>query len=145
MKPKTPGTPGPLRLFAVIAYDLMLLLSVLLIAGFVAVALNGGEAIGANNPVFVIYLLAVCIFFYGWFWTHGGQTLGMRAWRVYLMSHGQVGISWKQAFMRFSIAIISFLALGLGFIWLWLSKEKLSWHDLFSGSQLVYFPKEEIG
>ncbi len=141
MNPETPDTPSPLRLFAVIAYDLMLLLSVLLLAGFVAVVFNGGEAIGAKNPVFVVYLLAVSFFFYGWFWTHGGQTLGMRAWKVYLISRSSSDISWKQAAMRFIVAIVSWLCLGLGFYWQWLGKNRQSWHDTASMTRLLVIKK----
>ncbi|HAD32473.1 MAG: hypothetical protein CMH20_07695 [Methylophaga sp.] len=124
-------------------YDSMLLVSVLLVAAAVAVALNGGEAIGANNPFFFVYLLGVAFIFYGWFWTHGGQTLGMRAWRVYLISGQNTGINWQQAFLRFMVGLFSWLPLGLGYWWLWLSPDKLSWHDIASGSYLVYSPKEK--
>lgn len=133
---------GPFRLLAVIFYDCMLLVSVLLVAAAVAVALNGGEAIGANNPFFFVYLLGVAFAFYGWFWTHGGQTLGMRAWRVYLVSENSTGVNWQQAFLRFVVGIFSWLPLGLGYWWLWLSPDKLSWHDIASGSYLVYSPKK---
>ena len=51
----TTRKPGPLRLLAVMLYDAMLLVSVLLVAAAVAVAFNNGEAIGANNPFFFIY------------------------------------------------------------------------------------------
>lgn len=141
MTTKTPNTPSPFRLFAVIAYDLMLLLSVLLLAGFIAVVLNGGEAIGANNPVFAVYIVAVSFFFYGWFWTHGGQTLGMRAWRVYLISQLPTDITWRQAAIRFIVALLSWLCLGLGFYWQWLSKQQQSWHDMASMSRLVVIKK----
>jgi len=137
----TTHKPSPLRLLAVMLYDSMLLVSVLLVAAAVAVALNGGEAIGANNPFFFVYLLGVAFIFYGWFWTHGGQTLGMRAWRVYLISGNNTGINWQQAFLRFIVGIFSWLPLGLGYWWLWLSPDKLSWHDIASGSYLVYSPK----
>ena len=137
----TPRKPSPFRLLAVMMYDSMLLVSVLLVAAAVAVALNGGEAIGANNPFFFVYLLGVAFIFYGWFWTHGGQTLGMRAWRVYLISGNNTGINWQQAFLRFVVGIFSWLPLGLGYWWLWLSPDKLSWHDIASGSYLVYSPK----
>jgi len=137
----TPRKPSPFRLLAVMLYDSMLLVSVLLVAAAVAVALNGGEAIGANNPFFFVYLLGVAFIFYGWFWTHGGQTLGMRAWRVYLISGNNTGINWQQAFLRFVVGIFSWLPLGLGYWWLWLSPDKLSWHDIASGSYLVYSPK----
>jgi len=137
----TPRKPSPFRLLAVMLYDSMLLVSVLLVAAAVAVALNGGEAIGANNPFFFVYLLGVAFIFYGWFWTHGGQTLGMRAWRIYLISGNNTGINWQQAFLRFVVGIFSWLPLGLGYWWLWLSPDKLSWHDIASGSYLVYSPK----
>ena len=137
----TPRKPSPFRLLAVMMYDSMLLVSVLLVAAAVAVALNGGEAIGANNPFFFVYLLGVAFIFYGWFWTHGGQTLGMRAWRVYLISGQNTGINWQQAFLRFMVGLFSWLPLGLGYWWLWLSPDKLSWHDIASGSYLVYSPK----
>lgn len=136
------GKPGPLRLLAVMLYDTMLLVSVLMVASAVAVALNGGEAIGANNPFFFVYLLGVAFVFYGWFWTHGGQTLGMRAWQVYLISGNTTGISWQQAFLRFVVGIFSWLPLGLGYWWLWLSPDKLSWHDIASASYLIYRPKK---
>jgi uncharacterized RDD family membrane protein YckC len=139
----TPRKPSPFRLLAVMLYDSMLLVSVLLVAAAVAVALNGGEAIGANNPFFFVYLLGVAFIFYGWFWTHGGQTLGMRAWRVYLISGNNTGINWQQAFLRFMVGLFSWLPLGLGYWWLWLSPDKLSWHDIASGSYLVYSPKEK--
>lgn len=135
--------PGPFRLLGVMLYDIMLLVSVLMVAAAIAVALNGGEAIGANNPFFFIYLIGVAFFFYGWFWTHGGQTLGMRAWRIYLVSGNSTGISWQQAFLRFVVGIFSWLPLGLGYWWLWLSPDKLSWHDIASGSYLIYSPKQK--
>jgi len=139
----TPRKPSPFRLLAVMLYDSMLMVSVLLVAAAVAVALNGGEAIGANNPFFFVYLLGVAFIFYGWFWTHGGQTLGMRAWRIYLISGNNTGINWQQAFLRFMVGLFSWLPLGLGYWWLWLSPDKLSWHDIASGSYLVYSPKEK--
>ena len=139
----TSHKPGLFRLLGVMLYDSMLLVSVLLVAAAVAVAFNGGEAIGANNPFFFVYLLGVAFIFYGWFWTHGGQTLGMRAWRVYLISGQNTGINWQQAFLRFMVGLFSWLPLGLGYWWLWISPDKLSWPDIASGSYLIYSPKKQ--
>jgi hypothetical protein len=36
---------------------------VLLVAGFIAVAFNGGEAISSSNPFFMLYILGVSFFF----------------------------------------------------------------------------------
>jgi len=130
--------PSLLRYLAVMLYDSLLLLSILLLAGLVAVALNGGNAIGQGNPFFMLYLLAVSFLFYGWFWTHGGQTLGMRSWKVKLISHLGSEISWKQAFFRFASALISWLPAGLGFWWQYVSKDKESWPDMMSGTFLHF-------
>lgn len=129
--------PSLIRHLMIMLYDVLLLLSALLFAATVAVVANAGEAIGANNPVFFFYLLMVSLFFYGWFWTHGGQTLGMRAWKVYLVTEDYQPVSWKQASLRFAAALMSWLCLGLGYWWQWLSKEKKSWPDIISSTQLI--------
>lgn len=135
--------PSPLRQLMAMLYDLLLLLSVLFLATIVPVVLNGGQAINSGNPLFFFYLLMVGLFFYGWFWTHGGQTLGMRAWKIYLVGQNHVSITWKQASLRFAAALLSWLFLGLGFWWQWIGKEKQSWHDVISGTQLILHKPEK--
>jgi uncharacterized RDD family membrane protein YckC len=122
----------------VMVYDLLLLLSSLLLATFPIVALNGGEAIGQGNPFFIAYLFVVSFGFYGWFWTHGGQTLGMRSWRVFLRSQTLSPVSWQQAFLRFAVSLIAWLPLGLGIWWQYLGKDNVSWPDTLSGTYLDY-------
>lgn len=129
--------PGPLRMLAVWLYDLLLLIALWLAAGLLVVILNGGEAIRADNPFFPLLIVALTFLFYGWFWTHGGQTLGMRAWKVYLTSQGRPGINWLQAGIRFGVAVASLFSAGIGFVWMWVSPQKHSWHDSASGSSLV--------
>ncbi|MCX4187701.1 RDD family protein [Methylophaga sp. OBS4] len=129
--------PGLFRQLMVMLYDLLLLLSALFLATVIPVVINGGQAIGASNPLFLFYLLMVSLFFYGWFWTHGGQTLGMRAWKVYLIGQQQREVTWKQASLRFAAALVSWLCLGLGFWWQWLGKDKQSWPDMISQTQLI--------
>ena len=104
-----------LRRLAAIVYDGLLLIGVLVgataLALGLAVALLGGEAVKLHdplqaNPFFQTYLLLVCFFFYGGFWTHGGQTLGMRAWRLRLQRRDGRGIGWWQALLRFLIGTL---------------------------------------
>lgn len=144
---QTVSSPSLLRHLAIVVYDLVLLLSVLLFAAAIAVAFNalftGGQAIASGNPFFFLYLLTVSFLFYGWFWTHGGQTLGMRAWKVFLLSENHHRISWQQAFFRFVVAIPSWFLLGIGFWGQWLGKSKQSWPDLMSHSYL-HFDKKNI-
>ncbi|MDB2705048.1 RDD family protein [Pseudomonadota bacterium] len=134
--------PSLFRYLGVMLYDTLLLLSVLLLAAAIAVAVNAisnnGEAIEAGNPFFSLYLLAVSYLFYGWFWMHGGQTLGMRTWKVYLINNTDTNITWNQATIRFFVAIIAWIPAGLGFWWLYFGKDNLSWPDALSGTKLHY-------
>lgn len=130
--------PGLLRHLIVIIYDLLLLLSCLLLATLIIVALNGGEAVGQGNPFFIAYLFLVSFLFYGWFWTHGGQTLGMRSWQVFLLSHANEPVSWQQAFLRFAVTFIAWLPLGFGIWYQYLGKDKVSWPDSLSSTYLIY-------
>jgi uncharacterized RDD family membrane protein YckC len=88
------------------------------------------------------YLLAVIILFFGWFWTHGGQTIGMRAWKIRLVddSPGATStgtISSLQVVIRLAVAAISWAVLGMGFLWSLLDRERRTWHDMASRSRLV--------
>ena len=126
-----------LRRLGAVLYDTLLLLSVLFIATALVLVLTGGEAIPAGNPFFSSYLLFICFMFYGWFWTHGGQTLGMRAWKIRIQQRNGAAISWWQAVLRFLSAIVSWLALGLGFLWMLMDRDKMTWHDRWSKTVLV--------
>ena len=100
----------PRRLAAVV-YDGLLLVGVLIAAtglamGVIALASGSGESVKAggsltHNPFFQTYLLLVCFLFYGGFWVHGGQTLGLRAWRLRLQRRDGGNIRWQQALLRF--------------------------------------------
>lgn len=136
-------TPGFFRRMAVVLYDSILLLAVLFLATIIALPFNSGEAFSSSQVLYPAYLFAVSFVFYGWFWIHGGQTLGLRSWKLTILTLDQKPISWKQAFIRFTTAIISWLCLGLGFIWLLVDKKKLTWHDRLSGSTL-FFNKVEV-
>ncbi len=75
---------GLLRLLGAVAYDLLLWLAVLFLATALILPISGGDALRAGNPLYTSYLFMVSFFFYAWFWVHGGQTLGMRAWRLHV-------------------------------------------------------------
>ena len=153
------------RRLAAIVYDGLLLIGVLVgataLALGLAVALLGGEAVKLHNPLqanpfFQTYLLLVCFFFYGGFWTHGGQTLGMRAWRLRLQRRDGRGIGWWQALLRFligtlwlapvaylhqvlKVGVISGLGAGFGCLLLLLA---LRLPDRASETELVMLPKK---
>jgi len=131
------------RRLAAALYDALLLVGILFIATFAAYPFTGSLADGHPHPVFSIYLFLVSFAFYGWFWTHGGQTLGMKVWNIRVQNREGGGITLWQAALRFVVAIASWLLLGLGFLWSLVDKEKLTWHDRYSMTVLVVLPKQK--
>ncbi len=130
---------GLLRCFMAIIYDSLLLFSALLFASALAYPITNGQI----TLAFRIYLLMVIFFYFVWPWLHGGQTLGMRAWRIQLQSIDNKPLSWQQVIRRFLVAIISWLGLGMGFFWAIIDKQQRTWHDLGSNTRLVYLGKRE--
>ncbi|MBE0439423.1 MAG: RDD family protein [Gammaproteobacteria bacterium] len=140
--PESYCKPSIFRYLGIMIYDTLLLLSVLLFASALAVGfnalVNNANAIESGNPFFPLYLVTISFIFYGWFWTHGGQTLGMRSWKVYLVNGSDTNITWRQAFIRFVVGIISWLPAGMGYWWLYFGKNKQSWLDIMSRTRLHY-------
>lgn len=140
------------RLLAII-YDLFLLIAVFFAVGIPLSILttfifNAGNAITEEHRFYLLNqviilgsLFIASVFFYGWFWTHGGQTLGMKTWRIMLISNKTQKISWKQAIQRYCAAILSWLVLGMGFLLSLLDDKKRCWHDMLSGTHLVQLEK----
>ncbi len=122
-------------------YDALLLLSALMIATAIALFVTKGASL-AHNPFFRTTLFLICFSFYAWFWLHGGQTLGMRAWKLRLQNKDGRPITIWQALLRFLVAIPSLAFAGLGFLWMLIDKDKMTLYDRFSESVIVRLPKE---
>ena len=121
-------------------YDCFLLFSVLLLATALALLVTRGT-LDYHHPLFRSYLFFVCFMFYAWFWTHGGQTLGMRAWRLRVQRLDGRPITLWQALLRFLSAIPSWAVFGLGYLWLLVDKKHMAVHDRISESVIVRLPK----
>jgi uncharacterized RDD family membrane protein YckC len=136
--------PGLLRRLAALFYDAWLIAALWLLGAtadaFIRSAM--GLAPGQGNHLLLqTYLELAPMAFYVGFWTHGGQTLGMRAWRIRVVnSQGQI-ISLRQAVIRYLAALLSFLPLGLGLLWVVFDPERAAWHDRLSGTWLVMTEK----
>ena len=136
----TPRYAGLFRRLLAIFYDLFLLIAILFAATTLATMLNQGEAIEPGQfiyPFYVAYLLLISFGFFGWFWTHGGQTLGMKTWKIRLQRENNEPFTWWLALVRFITAMISWSAAGLGMLWSLFDPKRRCWHDITSGCVLV--------
>jgi len=74
-------------------------------------------------------------------WARGGQTIGMRAWRLRIVDADGNALGWPRAIVRFAVACVSLLALGVGFFWCLVDRRKRGWHDLATRSVFVRLEK----
>ena len=74
-------------------------------------------------------------------WRRGGQTLGMRPWRLKVVAADGMAPGWNALVVRYVVAVVSVLAAGLGFWWAWVDRGGLTWHDRASGTRMIRLPK----
>jgi len=132
---------GILRRLIAMFYDSLLLVSVLLLATGIVMFLTGNAEV-RHEPLFQILLLATSFLFYTWFWLHGGQTLGMRAWRLRVQRPDGRPITLWQATLRFTLAIPCLALGGLGFFWMLVDRDRMTLYDRLSRTVMVVLPKQ---
>lgn len=138
--PATNETTSPanfVRRVAAMVYDLFLLIAIFFVATLVLLPFNQGEAIPADHWLYRGYLLVICYLFYAWFWTHGGQTLGMRAWQLRAQSTTGTTLTWRQASLRFCMALPAYALFGIGLLWVLFDSQQRALHDRWSDTRIV--------
>lgn len=120
-------------------YDLFPALGLWFAVGALAVALNGGEPVYGDTVAGWLELLALWLVTgaYGAIsWHRGGQTLGMRPWRLRVVAAGGGMPGWRAVAIRYAVGTLSLLAAGLGFWWAWIDRDGLTWHDRASRTRV---------
>jgi uncharacterized RDD family membrane protein YckC len=133
------SAPRFLCRLAIVVYDFLLLIGLLFLATALLLPFNAGEAFTREQLFYPLYLLIVSFVFYGWFWTHGGQTLGLRAWKAKVLTVDQQPINWIQALVRF---VTAFASCGLGLLWILIDKQQRSCHDHLSKTAVFFDVKK---
>ncbi|WP_310734520.1 RDD family protein [Azohydromonas caseinilytica] len=107
--PAAPQTPGLPRRLACMVYEGVLLFGVLMLAGFVYSTLAQQRHALQGRQGLLAFLFVVLGLYFVWFWSHGGQTVAMKAWHIRLVdAHGQP-VSPKRALCRYLLSWIWFL------------------------------------
>lgn len=153
--------PSLRRRMAAFLYEGVLLFGVTFFAGFLYATLTQqrhalqGHA-GLQAMVFVVVGL-----YFGWFWSHGGQTLAMKTWRIRLVAQDGGRVAPLRAACRYLLSWVWLLPpLALAFalhgggsgglvtlltlVWIgayalssFLQPQRQFWHDVLCGTRLV--------
>ena len=129
------------RLLA-LAYDLLPVLALWFVvaAGFTAAH---GDAVrgGALGLVEFAVLWAVAGAYATLSWRRGGQTIGMRAWRLRVTDAAGGTPGWGALWLRYVVGALGLLAGGVGFWWALIDRDRLAWHDRASRTRMLRLPK----
>jgi uncharacterized RDD family membrane protein YckC len=136
------------RRLAAMLYDSILLIAIWIVLSFLVTAAFGIEESRhveegkiMLEPLYQSTLFATIAassyLFFGWFWTHSGQTLGMQAWKIKVQNHDGSALNWQQVLLRYLTAPIALAILGLGYWWMLLDPAQRTWPDWASKSVVV--------
>jgi uncharacterized RDD family membrane protein YckC len=134
---RSPEPASLARRLAALVYDGLVLAGILLVFTLIVVLSRGARAVDPQTWWFEASLLVLVALFYLGFWTHGGQTLGMRAWRIRVVSNDGGPVSAARATARFFAAWLAALPVGLGYWWSLWDAQGLCWHDRLSRTRVI--------
>jgi uncharacterized RDD family membrane protein YckC len=132
-----PENAGLGRRFLAMLYEGLLLLAVLFVS---ALAFQGAaitSLVGWSRHLFQLYLFLIIGLYFIWCWLRGGQTLAMKTWKLKLVQVTGDPITPKQALVRYVFAWISFLTIGLGFLWAAIDRDRQFLHDRLAATRIV--------
>lgn len=138
--PRRSATPAHLgwRLLALV-YDAFPLLALLMLASALFLLARGGKPV-SGEPLWALLELALLWTLAGLYfvisWQRGGQTLGMRPWRLQVLAGNGRSASMPSLWRRYAVASLS---LGLALLWCLFDRDRRGLHDLAGGTVLVRF------
>jgi uncharacterized RDD family membrane protein YckC len=127
---------------AAFVYDLFILaaLSMALAAIYTLLA---GEAFHERTLALTLFQLnwvAMVSSYYLISWRRAGQTIGMRAWRIKVVSFTNASLTWSDCWKRLGAGMVNFLLINLGWLGYLLPAGK-SLTDHLSHTQIERLPK----
>jgi len=130
-------TAGLARRLGSLCYEVMLLIAIVFISGwaFLAVARVLDPALA--RPLLQLWLLAVTAVYFVFCWTHNGQTLPMKTWRIRVVARDGRALGTRRGISRFLFALLSIGLCGLGWGWALLDRDRQFLHDRLAGTRIV--------
>lgn len=136
---------GVFKRLIAITYDSFLLIGLFMVYSAIILWVNveyfhivlaPGEK-ATMGPLQTLGIPLICIGFFCLFWTKQGQTLGMQAWKIQLVNQQGQTPTLTECLLRLVYAAISIGCFGLGYWWIWLDKDRLTWHDRWSKTRVI--------
>ena len=140
-----PAAPPWRRLLA-FAYDLLALIGLWVFLTLVAVVVNGSEITDpAGRALLYTALWLATGAYFILSWRHGGQTLGMRPWRLHAQTADGQRLSLGRAAWRYVLGTAVTALAGIGWLWCLADRDRQALHDRLAGTRLALLPLPDRG
>ena len=115
--PGDDAAPGLWRRMACFIYEGVLLFGVVMIAGYLFSTLTQQRNALIGRHGLQAFLFVVLGIYFVWFWSHGGQTVAMRAWHIRVVDLAGRPVSQARALLRYLLSWLWFMP-ALALVWL---------------------------
>lgn len=129
--------PGWPRRLGSLLYDALTFTALWLLAAALFTSIAGEALPGWSRGLLQGASIALIAAYFTWCWSHGGQTLAMRTWRLRLVMRGGASVRMSRALLRFLLAIPSVGFAGIGLAWALFDRDRQYLHDRLAGTQLL--------
>jgi len=133
----TDPRPGAARRLLAMVYEMLPVFAIAFIATMAVVRFMPEDHVPIATTWYRAYLLAVIGAYYVVGWKLGGQTLGMRPWKLAVVAADRGSLTWSRAIVRYLVALVGWLPLGAGHWWALIDREGRSWHDRAAATLVV--------
>ena len=106
----------------------------------IGTASDAEPSAGAIGGFLLLMLLAIVVSlaYFPWFWWRGGQTPGMKVFRIRVVRDADGGpVSGTAAVLRLLGYWVNQVVFYIGFIWILIDKRRRGWHDLIAGTVVI--------
>lgn len=145
---------------ACFVYEGVMLFGVVMIAAYLFSSLTQQRNAMQGRHGLQAFLFIVLGIYFVWFWSHGGQTVAMKAWNIRVVSRDGSSVSQARALVRYLLSWLWFLP-ALAAVWIagltgtlaiscamlagvvgfaslaWLRADRQFWHDTVCGTRLI--------
>lgn len=128
---------GLWRRLAALLYELVLVIALVMAAGAIALPVSRLLDPALTRPLFRLLALAALGAYFVYCWSHGGQTLPMKTWRLRLVLASGDALRGRDAWRRFVFAVPCVAAGGVGYLWALFDRDRQFLHDRLAGTRII--------
>ncbi|MCX7552620.1 RDD family protein [Marinicella sp. S1101] len=120
---------------AALVYDIFPILALFLTTSLILILFRQGQEVQPRTFWLQAILFLEVFLYFAYSWKLGGQTLGMRAWKIKIENHQQ--LTWPDVTWRFLVGIFSTALLGLGWWSRRFNLNNLTWMDMACKQRVI--------